>query len=77
MAKMGLLYCLNLLVQDAQCNLNCLLCPTQCISYLFAHTMKSGTKSYMFGNKQVSQEFGCQSRMGFHRVMEREKGMKF
>lgn len=50
-AKMGLLYHLNLLVKDAQCNLNFLLCPTQCIPYVFAHTMNSGTRSYMFGNK--------------------------
>lgn len=69
-------YCLNLLVQDAQCNQSCPLCPAQCISYFFTHTMKSGTRSYMFGNKKVSQEFGCQSRMGFHCVMERKKGMK-
>lgn len=75
-AKMGLLYRLNLLAQDAQCTLNFLLCPAQCIPYLFAHTMKTGTRSYMFGNKQVSQELGCQSRMGFHCITERKKGMK-
>lgn len=63
---------LNLLIQDIQCKLNCLFCLAQCIPYLFAHTVKSGTRSYMFGNKYVSQEFGCQSRMGFHC---RKKGM--
>lgn len=51
MAKMDLLYHLNLLVQDVQCKLNCLLCLVQYIPFLFAHTVKSRTRSYMSGNK--------------------------
>lgn len=76
MAKMGLLYHLNLLMQDIQSKLNCLLGLAQYIPFLCTHAMKSKARCYiLFGNKEVSQEFGCQSTMDFHCEMKRKKGI--
>lgn len=50
-AKMDLLYHLDLLVKNSQSKLNCVLYLAQSIPYSFTHIMKSGGRSYMFGNK--------------------------